>query len=72
MRPTVKEQELLRVILRHAADIADTVEHADGSGWVVDSTELVEYVMSEVDRVNDALMALILEQTKEDTDNAKD
>lgn len=67
--PTVKEQALFRSILKNAADIADTIDHADGSGWVVDSTELLEYVLAEANNLNDALLGLIMGQVKEDEDN---
>jgi hypothetical protein len=64
--PTEREKNLFRKVLTHANNIGDTLLSAEVRQWNIDSTELLEYVMAEADRLNDAVSALIMQQTEED------
>jgi hypothetical protein len=63
--PTKKEYEFYRSILRHAANLEYTLEQAETDDWLVDFTELLEYVMTTVDKINDDVLAIVMGQLEE-------
>jgi hypothetical protein len=64
--PTEKEKRLLSTALKLTLHFMHTLTSVNMIDWNVDRTELLNFVMADLDRLNDTVLSLITAQIKED------